>query len=84
MMPVWVLTEAVTELLEMPPALRDLICWRLAGFKYREIGALQGASVEALENRHRRAMVRWPALRALFVVKAAKRKNRQRKEDHRP
>ena len=75
--PLSVMIEAVTQLLTMPPAVRDVVCWRFVGIKYGDIARVQGVTVGAVENRQRRAMQKWPALRALFAEKAAKQKRRK-------
>jgi len=76
--PLSVMSEAVAQLLTMPPAVRDVVCWRFAGMKYGDIARVQGVTVGAVENRQRRAMQKWPALRALFAEKAAKQKRRKK------
>jgi hypothetical protein len=76
-LPISVMSEAVVELLYMPPVLRDIVCWRFAGMKYREIAMVFGVTTKAIERRQERAMKSWPALRALFAVKAAKQKRRK-------
>ncbi|MCX6995788.1 MAG: sigma-70 region 4 domain-containing protein [Kiritimatiellaeota bacterium] len=76
-LPISVMSEAVAQLLTMPPAVRDVVCWRFAGMKYGDIARVQGVTVAAVENRQRRAMQRWPALRALFAEKAAKQGRRK-------
>ena len=76
--PLSVMSEAVSQFLTMPPAVRDVVCWRFAGMKYGDIARVQGVTVGAVENRQRRAMQKWPALRALFAEKAAKQKRRKK------
>lgn len=76
-LPMSVMREAVVTLLELAPQLRDIICWRFAGLKYRDIAVLLGVTMAAVEIRHRRALRRCPALRALFAEKLAKQKRRK-------
>jgi DNA-directed RNA polymerase specialized sigma24 family protein len=76
-LPLSVMSEAIAQLLAMPPRVRDVVCWRFAGMKYREIAQAQGATLRAVEVRHRRAMKKWPALRAMFAEKSAKQKRRK-------
>ena len=83
MMPVSVLSDAMAELLTMPRELRDLICWRNSGMLYREIGLVLRVSPAAVERRLKRAMKKWPALAAMFAVKAAKQKRRKLHRRHR-
>jgi len=73
LLPLSVLAEFVRGLMQMTPATRDTVCLRYQGLKYREIAARQGGTVSAAETRHWRAMTRWPELKALFALKAAKR-----------
>ncbi len=77
-LPVSVMNEVVHGLLSLPPELRDTVCLRFQGVKYREIAALHGVTVSGAEKRHRRALACWPVLRALFAVKAAKQNRRKR------
>jgi len=76
-LPLSVMQELVTTLLELPPMARDTVCWRFCGFKYGEIAAVQGVTVAAVELRQKRALERHPVLRALFPVKTAKQKRRR-------
>ncbi len=76
-LPVSVMAEAVGLLLRLPRPVRDVVCQRFMGTSYREIARSQGVTVGAVENRHRRAMQRWPELRALFAEKAAKQIRRK-------
>lgn len=70
------IAHIITTILSMPPALRDVICWRYAGFKYQDIALLQNCTTAAVEARHRRAFKQWPELKALFALKLAKQKRR--------
>ena len=83
MMPVSVMSDAMAELLTMPRELRDLICWRYSGMLYREIALVLRVSPAAVERRLKRAMKKWPALAAMFAVKAAKQKRRKPHRRHR-
>jgi DNA-directed RNA polymerase specialized sigma24 family protein len=76
MMPVSVLSGVVALLMFMPSETRDIVCWRHQGMPYREIAEALGATVAAVELRHRRALVKWPLLRTLFLVKTAKQAKR--------
>jgi hypothetical protein len=78
-LPIEVLTEAVVDLLTMPRVLRDIVCWRFAGLRYRDIGAALGLSRKAVEHRHVRAMDEWPSLKGLFALKLVKRGRRRKK-----
>ncbi len=80
MMPVEVLRTVVVSLLELPPALRDVVCWRFSGFKYDEIAKMQGVTMAAAERRHHMAMRQWPALTVLFSCKVAKHVSRKKKD----
>jgi hypothetical protein len=84
MVPMSVMSEAVTALLAMRAPVRDVVCWRFSGMKYVDIAYVLGITVGAVENRLRRAMRRWPALRALFAEKAAKQKRRKPHGKRRP
>ncbi len=77
LVPLDVLGVVVNGLMAMTPVTRDAVCWRFQGLKYREIAERQGVTVSAVEQRHWRAMKRWPELRQLFVVKARKQKRRE-------
>lgn len=77
-LPVSVMSEAVAQLLALPRGVRDVVCWRFAGMAYRDIAAVQGLTMAAVENRHWRAMNKWPALRALFALKTAKQMQRKK------
>ena len=76
--PVSVLWELVVTLLTLQPRTRDVVCWRYAGFKYRDIAMLQHVTVPAVEQRHRKALKRHPLLRALFPSKAGRQRSRKR------
>lgn len=70
--------ELVVTLLRLQPRTRDVVCWRYAGFKYRDIAMLQHVTVTAVELRHRNALKRHPLLRALFPSKAGRQRSRKR------
>jgi DNA-directed RNA polymerase specialized sigma24 family protein len=76
-LPLSVMSEAVARLMALAPKTRDVVCWRFAGMRYREIARRMGVTVAAAELRHRRALVQWPALRELFAEKAAKQSRRK-------
>jgi hypothetical protein len=78
LLPIDVMREVVATLLTLPPDVRDVICWRFAGMKYREIALVQGVTPAAVEARHKRALVKHPVLRALFPWKAGKQLMRKR------
>ena len=74
-----VVQEIITVLLTMPRVVRDAVCWRYAGFKYRDISVVQEVTMAGAEIRVRRALRRWPVLQALFPEKIAKQAVRRRK-----
>ena len=76
-LPVAVMREVMVGFLKLRPELRDVIAWRFAGMSYRDIGTVQGVTMACAEKRHRRAMELWPALKALFPEKVAKRERRR-------
>ncbi len=78
-MPIDVLRELVNRLLSLPPEQRDVVCYRFQGKTYKEIGTLMGVSTQSSEMRHKIAIRDFPALKALFPVKTAKRKRRAAK-----
>ena len=75
--PMDVMREVVTSLLALLPEVRDVVCWRFAGFKYAEIAVLQGTTMAAAEQRHRKAILREPCLKELFPLKVGKQKVRK-------
>jgi len=77
MLPVKVMQEILVGFLKLTPELRDVVAWRYAGMKYDDIAIVQGVTRACVEKRHRRAMELWPALRALFPRKIAKRAMRK-------
>ena len=58
--PAWASTEFVTQLVEMDPVVRDIVCWRLAGMSCVEVGAALGMSGNAVEKRLRVFAKRFP------------------------
>ena len=77
MLPLDVMTEVLKGLLLLPPEQRDTVAMRYSGMRYPEIAARLGVSTACVEKRHRTAMKRWPMLRELFPLKAAKQKTRK-------
>lgn len=75
--PLDVMREVVTSLLVLLPEVRDVVCWRFAGFKYADIAAIQGTTMAAAEQRHRKAIRREPMLQWLFPSKVKKQKVRK-------
>jgi hypothetical protein len=82
LVPMSVLNEVVERLLILPPVLRDVVCWRFAGLKYRDIAVLQNVTMAAVEARHRRAMKGWPELKAMFQEKLVKQAKRKKSVTH--
>ena len=82
LVPMSVLNEVVERLLILPPVLRDVVCWRFAGMKYRDIAVLQNVTMAAVEARHRRAMKGWPELKAMFQEKLVKQSKRKKSVPH--
>ena len=82
-LPLSVMREAITALLLLRPDVRDVVCWRFTGMKYRDIAALHGVTTAAVELRLRRAMRQWPALQVLFAEKSAKQERRRKKVSRR-
>ena len=78
MLPVAVMREIVVALLTMPNETRNAICWRYAGLKYRDVGKVRNVTGAAVEMRHKRALERWPVLKALFPEKVAKQGRRRK------
>lgn len=77
MMPVDVMSQALTGFMNLKAELRDVVAWRYAGLTYPEIAERQGVTVACVEKRHRRAMEIWPALKEMFPEKVAKQKRRK-------
>ena len=76
--PVDALYDLVATLLMLSPRTRDVVCWRYAGYKYRDIALVQRVTASAVELRHREALKRHPLLRCLFAAKAGRQKSRKR------
>ena len=83
-MPVSVLTELAAALISLPSELRDVVCWRLAGWSYRKIGVAQGIGATAVEMRHQRAMKLCPCLWAAFARKMARHHKWRTNSERRP
>lgn len=77
LVPMSVMNEIVSRLLEMAPATRDVVCWRFMGMPYADIARTLGTTVATVELRHKRALAEWPALRVLFSAKVMKRRRRK-------
>jgi hypothetical protein len=75
-LPISVMREIVAALLTMPTEIRNAVCWRYAGFEYRDVAKVQNCSLAAVEIRHTRALRRWPVLKALFPEKVARQARR--------
>ncbi|MCE9615063.1 MAG: hypothetical protein K8T26_12365 [Lentisphaerae bacterium] len=77
LLPLAVMSEVIRILLALPQPVRDTVCLRHTGMTYREIAAETNTTIDLAEKRHRRAMAKYPALKALFPVKAAKQNRRR-------
>ncbi len=77
-LPVSVMSEAIANLMALSSTTRDVVCWRFAGMRYREIARRLGVTVAGAELRHRRALNKWTALRALFTEKSEKQRRRKK------
>ena len=75
--PLSIMREIVMLLLTMPKDVRDAVCWRYAGLEYRDVAKLQNVTLSGVEARHRRALVRWPILKALFPEKVARQERKK-------
>ena len=75
-MPVSVLRVMAASLLTLPTNVRDAVCWRLAGWTYREIAEVQNVPASTVEMRQKRAMELCPSLCAVFSRKVLKSKLR--------
>jgi DNA-directed RNA polymerase specialized sigma24 family protein len=75
--PMSVMTAALAMIMALRARTRDALCDRYLGKLYREIAGMQGVTVAAIEVRHKRALERWPELRALFPLKVAKQARRR-------
>lgn len=84
MLPVSVMREVVLALLALPVETRNAICWRYAGFKYREVARIRSVTEASVEMRHKRALERWPVLKTLFPEKVAKQGRRKKPADGGP
>lgn len=71
-LPVVVMEELVARLLTLPLDVRDVVCLRFSGLEYKEIARRQGITAAGAEARHERAMLLFPELRELFILKTAR------------
>ena len=78
LMPMSVLTSAVSLLLRLTPKTFAVIGMRLDGMPYKEIARRQHSTMAATEALLRRAMSKHPDLKSLLVLKAEKQKWRRR------
>jgi hypothetical protein len=76
-LPVSVMTTALAMIMALRARTRDALIDRYLGKLYREIADMQNVTVAAIEMRHKRALERWPELRALFPLKVAKQRRRR-------
>ena len=76
-LPMSVMTTALAMIMALRARTRDALCDRYLGKLYREIANAQKVTVAAIEIRHKRALERWPELRALFPLKVAKQVRRR-------
>lgn len=75
--PMSVMTAALAMIMALRARTRDALIDRYLGKLYREIAGMQNVTVAAIEMRHKRALERWPELRALFPLKVAKQQRRR-------
>lgn len=75
--PLSTMREIVMILLTMPKDVRDAVCWRYAGLEYQDVAKLQNVTLSGVEARHKRALVRWPILKALFPEKVARQERKK-------
>jgi DNA-directed RNA polymerase specialized sigma24 family protein len=75
-MPISAMGDVLKGLFQLSEKTRLVVCMRYRGMLYREIGKALRISTCAAELRHRRAMRKWPALKALFPWKVAKHAKR--------
>ena len=78
--PLSAVVAVLSMLWDMPEKTQRIIRGRLAKQTYAEIGKDMGVSAARVEWLHQRAMTRWPALRAMFPVKAARARRREAAE----
>jgi len=80
-MPVSVLADAVRLLMSLPRDALEVLRLRYGGLPYAQIAALLGKSVDAVEKRHERVLMKHPVLGELFPAKVGKRRARQHRGD---
>jgi hypothetical protein len=78
LMPASVLADALRLFLALPRDALDVLHLRFGGLPYREIAEKLGVGVAAVEVRHKRALEKVPALKALFPKKIGKQAARIR------
>ncbi|MCE9616458.1 MAG: hypothetical protein K8T26_19465 [Lentisphaerae bacterium] len=76
-LPLTVMAEVVRILLALPQPLRDTVCLRYCRKSYKAIAARMNTTPDLAEKRHKRAMAKYPALKALFPVKVSKQSRRR-------
>lgn len=76
-MPVSVLADAVRLLMSLPRDALEVMRLRYGGLPYTQIAALLGKSVDAVEKRHVRLLMKYPVLGELFPAKVGKQRLRQ-------
>jgi hypothetical protein len=79
LMPASVLADALRLFLALPRDALDVLHLRFGGLPYREIAEKLGVGVAAVEVRHKRALEKVPALKALFPKKIGKQAARIRR-----
>lgn len=84
LMPASVLADALRLFLALPRDALDVLHMRYGGLPYREIAEKLGVGTAAVEVRHKRALAKIPALRALFPEKAGKQAARNRRAADKP
>ena len=78
-MPVSVLADAVRLLMSLPRDALDVLRLRYGGLPYARIAEILDKSVDAVEKRHVRMIMKHPVLGELFPEKVGKRLLRQRR-----
>jgi DNA-directed RNA polymerase specialized sigma24 family protein len=85
LMPASVLADALRLFLSLPRDALDVLHMRYGGLPYREIAEKLGVgTAAAVEVRHKRALAKIPALRALFPEKIGKQAVRIRRAADKP
>lgn len=80
LLPVDLFADFIKGLFQLDSELKDVVCLRVLGSTYREIGEQLGISTQLAEMRHRRAMREWPSFEAFFPDKVAKRDRRRSRQ----